>query len=424
MLDQLLTQVRVQIGVSSRLPELLTCNRNSTIAMPNSGNAMAVTSLKRWGTNSFQGMLVAQGQPQWAEKTVLMRFMEREGCSTPFIISKDALKSFVSVEMWRIYDIVVPGKCVKNCNALDKYGIRSAVEVRMCYNVTVSLAANAWPTRPQYVLASWEDINQVENDKYIDLIGRVLKTPTMDQNSSISKMTLELGCKEMKQSITMLGEKTKLVPKEGDIVAFGGIRVKQWKNQRSLETTFMTLIEINPSARAGIPALHEFGTEEPTKKALRITLPAAWRAEDVTKWGEGMMQQAPTEETREFVLTGKVPLLTPTFFEADPPLVLVGNPPSEKICLKTEVEDQTGKLQIRIWDQAAYELFQVTANKLREMWEDGLQNPDKQEGIIEELNKNLHDNQKFLCEAKVWSYGAQKTKHSLQVNVTAIDDSD
>jgi len=39
------------------------------------------------------------------------------------------------------------------------------------------------------------------------------------------------------------------------VVAFAGVRVKEWRNDRTLETSYLTLIEINPTRRQGIPEI-------------------------------------------------------------------------------------------------------------------------------------------------------------------------
>ena len=77
---------------------------------------------------------------------------------------------------------------------------------------------------------------------------------------------------------------------------------------------------------------------------------------------------------------------------------------------------------MRVWDQACYELFDVTASKLRELWEQGVENPDDQANLLDSLNKNLGRTYNFACTARIWSHGQRNAMHQLQVNVNMIED--
>ena len=53
-----------------------------------------------------------------------------------------------------------------------------------------------------------------------------------------------------------------------------------------------------------------------------------------------MLQYAPTEEVKAFLLVGRLAPLTDDFFVHDPPVI--GDPESEKLCWSTTLEDATG----------------------------------------------------------------------------------
>ena len=48
-----------------------------------------------------------------------------------------------------------------------------------------------------------------------------------------------------------------------DVVAFAGVRVKEWRTDKTLETSYLTLIEINPTRRQGIPEINTQAKGEP-----------------------------------------------------------------------------------------------------------------------------------------------------------------
>ena len=81
---------------------------------------MSVTTLKRCGKSSYCGMLTSSGKPNWNEEAMLLRFVEENGCSTLFLVSGAALQQFAELEKERIYDIEIPGACVKSCNTQKK----------------------------------------------------------------------------------------------------------------------------------------------------------------------------------------------------------------------------------------------------------------------------------------------------------------
>ena len=127
---------------------------------------------------------------------------------------------------------------------------------------------------------------------------------------------------------------------------------------------------------------------------------------------------APTKET-DFVLVGTLRALTSEFFELDPPIMDTSK--GERMCWKSALEDSTGSLRVRVWDKACYELFQCTAVKLRELWDEGVENPDMQDHILRELNRRTDTKVTCYCTANVWSAGLKKVKQDVQVNINALE---
>ena len=42
---------------------------------------------------------------------------------------------------------------------------------------------------------------------------------------------------------------------------------------------------------------------------------------------------------------------------------------------------------VTVWDKACFELFHMTASKLRDLWEDGYQDPSKRADLLDFLTK-------------------------------------
>ena len=83
--------------------------------------------------------------------------------------------------------------------------------------------------------------------------------------------------------------------------------------------------------------------------------------------------------------------------------------------------DATGTTTVKVWDRACQELLGCTANKLRESWEAGVEDDQKQQDILKHLNANLTNDIRASCTAKVWSYGGREKKQQVQVNVDLIE---
>ena len=367
----------------------------------------------------YTGMLTAIGNPNWKEETKLFRFVECNGCSTAFTVCKDALSVFSDLKLWSIYTIEVPGNCVKACSNQNKTGVRNHLEVRVVLPLKCKLSSTSWPLTAVYDFVPWQDLNQKITATFVDLVGRVLSTPVLDQNSSLPKLKVDLGFKDMRQTVTLLRPRAIDVFKTNDILVFGGLRIKEWDRERTLESSFLTMIEVNPAARTGLELINEIGEDEPRRKVMRVTLPDTARVRDVLSWSQQLLLDAPTTDCKEFLLVGKLTPLDDGFFDSDPPLV--GDYPNEKMCWHTAVADGTGSCPVRLWDSPCYELFQQTAIGLRAKWEEGLEDPSKRVEILQHLNRNIGENVRCICKLKVWSFGTKPEKHEPQVNVNLLD---
>ena len=79
----------------------------------------------------------------------------------------------------------------------------------------------------------------------MDIIGKVVKLPVFDANSSIPKLRLELRNGNYEQTVYLLGEHASLHLRPDDVVCFANLKVNEYRNVRSLQTAYLTLIEIN-----------------------------------------------------------------------------------------------------------------------------------------------------------------------------------
>ena len=131
-----------------------------------------------------------------------------------------------------------------------------------------------------------------------------------------------------------------------------------------------------------------------------------------------MQRTFPRQARCIFAISGTLPQLTDEFFEEGPP-TLSGT--KEVMCWKTQLHDQTGDLDVRIWDKPCYELFQITVEKLRSYWEDGNEHGERRPDILTVLNAQLGMEVICNCQATVWSYGYKIREHKMQINVNHLE---
>ena len=67
----------------------------------------------------------------------------------------------------------------------------------------------------------------------------------------------------MHQTVALLGKHSSQSLKTDDILVLGGVKIKEWQHERTLESSFLTLLEVNPASRNGLHIIHDIGTEEP-----------------------------------------------------------------------------------------------------------------------------------------------------------------
>ena len=382
------------------------------------------TSLRRVGNTSYNGMLVANVQPEGRpKKQMLMRFEEENGTSTVFIVEGKALESFKDCELWRIYDVAVTGRCVKSSVGEQRFGVRNTIEVHLKYPCKVALARTGWPLRHPYSFVPWTDLNQLPDKAFFDIIGRVLEKPDREASSKLSKTRVLLASGDLSQEIFLLGQHADMSLQIDDVLAVGGCRIKIWESVRSVETTYLSVLEKNPVAREGIPDVPRSADGERPRKAMKLTQQKIISAEEAKQIMSRLVSDTPEGEqnavSEVIALKGVVQKLDEDFFEKDPPLF--GDENQEKMCWNTSFSDRSGTVDLRIWDSACAELFGVTASTLRELWEEGHVNAEQREQILQRLNANLDDEVTCAGKIKLSSYGFRSTTVKSDVHVNAVE---
>ena len=120
-----------------------------------------------------------------------------------------------------------------------------------------------------------------------------------------------------------------------------------------------------------------------------------------------------------FSVAGTLSPLAPDFFDNDAPILDKGD--ADIMCWKSKLTDNTGSIVVKVWDKPCYDIFGVTADKLREMWESGVENPGERDAILASLITNLAHNVDTACSAEMWRWGAREEKVAVNVNINDIE---
>ena len=120
-------------------------------------------------------LLVKQAHEDWQQKTLLMRWNEKDGRSVMFFVTGEAYAFFNAMETMRIYEGTLRPTSVQNATRSQKYGITSNVEVYCKFPTKFTLSKTVWPLRQFYDFIDWDAFNQKDAGALIDVIGRAKK---------------------------------------------------------------------------------------------------------------------------------------------------------------------------------------------------------------------------------------------------------
>ena len=386
-------------------------------------DTMPMQSLKRTGTNEYEAMLTAKAEmPTWNVPTLLLRFTEQNGACALFSVTKEAMVQFKTLEMNTIYRMKISGRAVQNNVLGIKFGVKGTYEVKMQFALKdLKKATTAWPLQLHYEMIDFGDLQQTDVGVFVDISGRLLSKDTPPQNSSLSKITFTLQHGELMQGVELLGRHAGTVAKVGDMVTIKSVLVKEFNKEKRLETSFLSVVEVNPNKRKGVPDLPSLADMdgEPPRKAIKLELKPHVSTEYANTRLNKMLEDAKAGEEvepLEFVLRCKLEPFDDEFFANNAPFV--GPEDGEKVRLPVLVSDSTGEMRVVIWTSAAAVLLKITKEQLRKIWEAGEDTEKDRPELLKKLNSPFDNFFLLSCTGKVW-------KNQIDVNVNnAADVSD
>ena len=174
---------------------------------------------------------------------------------------------------------------------------------------------------------------------------------------------------------------------------------------------------MNPSKRQGLPQPDEAEDDQPPTKVMKMTKQTLKNVEDVLQLLANQQNANPdsqSEWTENFDMQGELDKLTLAFFESDPPIV--GE--QSLVCLPSSLTDSTGTVSVKLWGKPCSALLQ---DNLIELWEKGLEEPQKQDEILTRLNAHLGKTVRVSSTAKLWSQRYKNKTTQMQININLLE---
>ena len=386
-----------------------------TVALPR-------TSLRRIGQTEFVASVVGKARPQkWKLPTLLLRFVEANGAQTVFTVTGDALDLFDKVcQLYKTYKMVISAASVKRTSHNEKFGVPSELTVSIGYKgvVPVEVGSPSTGLGMIYNFRDWNTFDQIPVGAVVDVVGQVVKPLHREVRGAVVRVVVTLANRNMQQDINVLGDDIlRLQIEEGDVLAISGVRVEEYREQMTLGLSLLPAIQRNPVLKNEdrVTLIEEDG---PARKALRTIhrdpIPIGEALEVAERMLEGVKGDGGQTARRECALEGKLRVLDDSFFVSDPPIVK-----EEWMLLPSVLSDDSGEIEVKIWNRPCMELFGMDAKEMRGVWERGYEaTKEVQEGILQELNVNMDRPVSCMCTIEALTLGR---KPVCQVSVNALD---
>ena len=206
----------------------------------------------------------------WTTPTLLLRAMFQSKQEFLIVATHAAKDSLSALDLRRVYDVEIPGSCLRANKQGEKNGVTGEYEVHLRFPPKVTIAQQAWPIQVPYSLTNFRDINQLDAPAHVDLIGRVHTTGRYNGDGGLPKREAQLQSEEEVVTVEFLGDHSKTTFKKGDIVAMKGAKLDEYKGKRTIVTAYLTVVEINPTSNSSLRAPPELPSGSVVKKALQM----------------------------------------------------------------------------------------------------------------------------------------------------------
>ena len=137
--------------------------------------------------------VMCKSKPEaWASPTLLLRCLTKSNNEVCIVATGDAMTFFDKLDLSTPYVVDLPGPCVKPNKTGAKHGVSGDFEVRLMYAPKLTVAVDVWPMKVPYQCTEFQDLNKVEANHFVDIVGVVKFAGAVNTQSTLAKREVYL----------------------------------------------------------------------------------------------------------------------------------------------------------------------------------------------------------------------------------------
>jgi hypothetical protein len=369
--------------------------------------------------NEFEAKIVAIAKPfKWVPETRLARLVHVSGKEYMMQFSGVALKSIAKVEVGQWCKFSIPGRCVKrNAELRDKFGVATEIDVRMKFPVKIVVSPVAHNVSMPFHNCPFEQLAQKNTGDWVDIVCMVVDVEKSKVDDPMPKLVVRVRQAHLHENVELIGSKSTLPVKAGDVLAAFGLQVTEWKETRMLQAQHLSVLVVNPVGEGNVPVqlVRDLDMQSPTKKATKGCPTLNLTSLEILGTLERMKVRARDVEKVEPVLcsfVGQTKELAFDDFASEP---LFGSDDNPQLKYKQTLCDEHGNFEAIIWNAAGRELVQNTGSGILDLWHECGEEAG-QEAFLEHFNRRCDETFTFVIELSIWSPSKGKVVGHVNVN--------
>lgn len=382
----------------------------------------AISTFKRM--NTLDVLVVAKRvMENWNPATTLLRMCyEDDNDSAELIIScvDEAKNSLDSMQVRKSYTIQIPGACVKKGKLSERFGLESSMEASLKFKVQWSACAKDLSGALMYNCTALKELDDKKPEEWVDICG-IVRDFRLEDQSSLAKKVITIVQESFHEKAFLLGPHAEIVVNKGDKLSMKGCQIKEWNCERTLQTSFLTVVEVN-STNESLPRLPSSLDDTPTKKACKTTAGPVQTCSELKEVLSKMYEQASKDlndipKDHTCIVVAALEDVADAIFDGD---AIFYGPNHSKFRFTTSLVDAEARLEkVTIWDGAVRDILHVDGETLQGLWESCEQGDSQKRAFIDKLNSHNGAQFRLTCVLRVNLWGEKKDKVQVQVSVNA-----
>ena len=368
-------------------------------------------------------VLVKSCANEWIPPCTLYRVAFEDGSEISITSSLHGQASLTAWEKNRIYQLTIPGSCVRVVKDMTKSGIEADREVKLAKAISWKLSTRAWPAKVTFDALPFQQLQQKDTTHVFDIVGNVLNEPVLDANGKILKKSVVLENDTLLANFDLIGDHTQLPLKKGDVLAAHGVSLREWQGDRVITTKHLSWILINPSGLEGLTPPPKTVQESPKKRALKMVSTNPIDVSVLQTMAGDMEQDMATHmdssqkiEARRCAIRVSFGQLDESFFESN---FVLQETPTARFLVSTSMSDTTGSMKyVKLWTRAICEILEKNPDEVLQAWQ-ACEDPTQRDRFLADFNNGLQKT--WDCIVKVSPWTTTTGVHRADINIDNLD---